>query len=98
MPMYVVRTATSLSPPHKLTGTAHGSQGYPDGTARIDYFYRGAKIQAGGRGFFGFRQVSTYDASSGVLTATNYMQDFPFTPPYSSMRARKRYGVSISVV
>ncbi|WP_162926353.1 RHS repeat-associated core domain-containing protein [Teredinibacter purpureus] len=43
-----------------------------------EYTYSGARIQAGGRGFLGFEQVSVFDSRSALLTVTGYRQDWPF--------------------
>ncbi|MEX0941679.1 MAG: FG-GAP-like repeat-containing protein [Pseudomonadales bacterium] len=45
----------------------------------VTYGYKGAKIQSGGRGFLGFREVSSTDVQTGVITTTTYKQEFPFT-------------------
>ncbi|MCA1778389.1 MAG: FG-GAP-like repeat-containing protein [Xanthomonadaceae bacterium] len=81
VPMYVVSTATSLSPQYELGTTLGGnttSSYRSNGTTRVQYFYSGARIQGGGRGFLGFRGVASYDPQSGMLTQTRYHQDFPF--------------------
>jgi len=75
---YVVSAVTSLAPQYALNGTATGSTYSSAGTTRIEYYYTGAKIQAGGRGFLGFREVASWDPQSGMLTRTTYRQDFPF--------------------
>ncbi|MDO5610583.1 MAG: toxin TcdB middle/N-terminal domain-containing protein, partial [Pseudomonadota bacterium] len=70
-PIYAVASASSSSP----------QSGAPDAMATVHYRYMGAKVQAGGRGFLGFRVVFTIDpnAPSGhVVTRTAYRQDFPF--------------------
>ncbi len=77
-PIYVVSAATSLAPQYTLNATATGSTYAATGTAQVDYYYAGAKIQAGGRGFLGFREVASWDPQSGLLTRTRYHQDFPF--------------------
>jgi len=59
----------------------------PDRVAGIQYQYLGAKIQAGGRGFLGFRQLRTYDEQSLIWTQTDYRQDYPFVGmPDETMR------------
>jgi len=70
-PMYVVNNVRTDSP------TA------ADAAARrtVHYRYAGAKIQAGGRGFLGFREVTAIDtgfAGKHVATTTTYRQDFPY--------------------
>jgi RHS repeat-associated protein len=46
--------------------------------AEVEYYYGSARIQAGGRGFLGFRYVATKDPQSGVMVETRYRQDWPF--------------------
>lgn len=53
----------------------------PDAMANVYYRYSGAKIQGGGRGFLGFRDISVFDTSRAAgyaVTSTTYRQDFPF--------------------
>lgn len=45
---------------------------------QISYFYEEAKIQAAGRGFLGFKKLTTIDHSSSIRTSTTYRQDWPF--------------------
>ena len=77
-PMYVVSQALSSTPTY-----ANG-----DATATIEYRYGGARMQAGGRGFLGFRTIDTLDINpdtSGIgsstlrgVARTEYHQDYPF--------------------
>ncbi|MEX0915584.1 MAG: toxin TcdB middle/N-terminal domain-containing protein, partial [Wenzhouxiangellaceae bacterium] len=76
--IHVVSSATSLSPQYELNSDATGSTYHANGTTMVQYFYRGARVQGGGRGFLGFREVASYDPQSGMLTRTRYRQDFPF--------------------
>ncbi len=81
-PRYVVVRASSSSP----------QAGNPTAMASVHYRYAGAKVQAGGRGFLGFREIATIDsnhASGHVVTTTDYRQDFPFvgTPLKTVKRA-----------
>lgn len=74
-PMYVVSAASSSAPVQ--TSSSHQSTVY--------YQYEWARMQAGGRGFLGFKKILTYDANDVgttnqyVETLTNYNQSFPFT-------------------
>lgn len=71
MPNYVVTQAASSS--------AEG--GSTAARARVHYRYAGAKVQAGGRGFLGFREITTIDANHGsgyVAVTSLYAQNFPF--------------------
>jgi RHS repeat-associated protein len=70
-PMYVVHRASSSAPI------------FEDGNATSTLFYRyqGAKLQAGGRGFLGFRQVISIDPNTlgqTIVGLTDYAQNFPF--------------------
>jgi RHS repeat-associated protein len=70
-PMYVVAMARSSAPT------------YADANAMSSVYYRyaGAKMQAGGRGYLGFREITTYDvnyAGKYIATTTQYAQNFPF--------------------
>lgn len=72
MPMYAVSAVSSSSP----------RDGDPNAVATVYYRYAGAKMQAGGRGFLGFREIVTFDPNQDpgrhVVTGTTYRQDFPF--------------------
>ncbi len=71
MPSYVVARAASTAP----------SDGNPNGVAKLFYRYAGAKMQAGGRGFLGFREIVTTDPNESggyVTTQTTYNQNFPY--------------------
>ncbi|MBL4661113.1 MAG: VCBS repeat-containing protein, partial [Alcanivoracaceae bacterium] len=45
----------------------------------FDYHYYGGKLQAGGRGFLGFKTVEIFDANNRTLSKTDYHQEFPYT-------------------
>ena len=47
-------------------------------THRTTYRYGGAKANVAGRGFLGFRWIEAKDGTTGVLTSTEYRQDFPY--------------------
>ena len=70
-PMYVVAKAASSAP----------QDGNPTAMASLYYRYAGAKVQAGGRGYLGFREIVTFDPNQVggyVATVTTYNQNFPF--------------------
>ncbi|GIX34234.1 MAG: hypothetical protein KatS3mg126_0013 [Lysobacteraceae bacterium] len=73
-PLYVVARARSSAP----------VWGDPDARSSVYYRYAGAKMQGGGRGFLGFREITTVDENmlvttgKKILTTTHYRQDFPF--------------------
>lgn len=48
-----------------------------DNTNRVDYIYTDGRMQAGGRGFLGFETLSTVDVQTGVMTTTQFHQDYP---------------------
>ena len=71
-PMYVTHRVSSSSP----------QNGDPATRSTLHYRYNGAKMQAGGRGFLGFREVLTIDPNQTggyVTTRSRYAQNFPFT-------------------
>lgn len=74
----------------KVSGTAPTTaNSSDDDLSVIRYEYSEAKIQAAGRGFLGFRTISSIDEQSGVVTTTRYRQDFPFigAPLYTEVIA-----------
>lgn len=81
-PMYVVAKASSSAP----------QDGNPSAMVSLYYRYAGAKMQAGGRGYLGFREIVTFDPNQVggyVATATTYNQNFPFAgmPAWTKKRA-----------
>lgn len=70
-PTYAVARVSSSSP----------QLGAPSAKAALHYRYAGARVQAGGRGFLGFREMVTIDPNQSgghVVTTTTYAQNFPF--------------------
>jgi RHS repeat-associated protein len=70
-PTYTVSRVSSSSP----------QTGAPGAKATLHYRYAGARVQAGGRGFLGFREMVTIDPNQSgghVVTTTTYAQNFPF--------------------
>ncbi|HPA01020.1 MAG TPA: toxin TcdB middle/N-terminal domain-containing protein, partial [Chiayiivirga sp.] len=73
-PMYVVAKASSSAPTYENAAAM----------AEVGYRYTGAKLQSGGRGFLGFREIATFDGvheaspARHVVSRTAYRQDFPF--------------------
>lgn len=47
-------------------------------TAKLSYYYSHAKMQAGGRGFLGFRYFTVVNRETGIRTETEYRQDWPY--------------------
>jgi YD repeat-containing protein len=69
-PMYVVQRVTTDAP------TVDAAD-----RRTVHYRYSGGRMQAGGRGFLGFRTVTAIDTAypgKHVATTTEYRQDFPF--------------------
>jgi RHS repeat-associated protein len=66
--LWVVRSAFQSAP----TGTDSNAQSF------VLYKYGGARIQAGGRGYLGFKTVQTEDLQNSIVSTTEYRQDFPF--------------------
>lgn len=53
----------------------------PLAQSALYYRYAGARLQGGGRGFLGFREITAFDnnfAGKTVATTTTYQQSFPF--------------------
>lgn len=73
-PMYVVAKANSSAPTYEDAAAM----------AKVGYRYTGAKLQSGGRGYLGFREITTFDGVQStsparhVVSRTQYRQDFPF--------------------
>jgi len=88
-PVYVVAKASSSSP----------VSGNPNAMASLFYRYAGAKVQSGGRGFLGFREIVTYDPNQSggyVATSTEYAQNFPYVG--MPMRTIKRAVVGSAYI
>ncbi len=66
------------------------------GLRRTDYSYGGAKINLHGRGFLGFAWIEGEDQRAGVITTTEYRQDFPFTGRVASTTQSLRDGTLLS--
>ena len=77
-PIPVVSEAASLAPQAVPDASLQSHQWLPEGESRTSYYYVGAKVQSGGRGFLGFREVLSHDPQTGMLTRTRYDQRFPF--------------------
>jgi len=63
-----------------VTSAVHSSaptNADPAADTMTRYKYGGARMQFGGRGFLGFRQVQTDDVSNRLLTTTTYAQNHP---------------------
>ncbi|MEP5763993.1 MAG: Ig-like domain-containing protein [Halieaceae bacterium] len=83
-PIYVVDAVCSTS-----TGVATACSGSGNaGVSRQTYSYAGAKAQASGRGFLGFREMAVVDAHRNIESTTRYRQDYPFTGRVDSLERR----------
>lgn len=47
-------------------------------SSSVFYYYKGMKLQGGGRGSLGFEKMTTVDPQSNISTTTNYLQNFPY--------------------
>ncbi|RNF85293.1 hypothetical protein EER27_05890 [Lysobacter psychrotolerans] len=89
-PTYAVASVSSSSP----------QAGNANAKATVHYRYAGAKVQAGGRGFLGFREIATIDVNQSggyVTTTTSYNQNFPYTGMPSRTTKRAVVGGSYAV-
>ena len=88
-----------LTPNYVVTAleTSAPTPANPDGRAREEYRYRGAKVQGGGRGFLGFRVFEALDTQTRVVTITKYRQDFPFIGSPYAIELRLDDGSLLSV-
>ena len=70
-PTYLVTRVDSTSPQHANAAAK----------ASLHYRYAGARMQAGGRGYLGFREITVFDVNQPggyVASTTTYAQNFPF--------------------
>jgi RHS repeat-associated protein len=84
-PIYLVAKASSSAP----------VAANPANMATLYYRYAGAKMQGGGRGFLGFREIVTIDVNRTggfVTTATDYYQSFPYVSMPWKTRQEKHNG------
>ena len=74
-PSTLVTRVSSSAP---AANDTHHSQVDTYAESAISYVYHQAKIQAAGRGYLGFKKIQSIDEQTGVVTSTQYRQDFPF--------------------
>jgi RHS repeat-associated core domain len=72
-PISVVTLVESSSPSYSTT-----TKKVEPTKAGVAYMYGEAKIQAGGRGFLGYKTLRTVDLQTLIETTTTYRQDWPF--------------------
>ncbi|GAB4195756.1 MAG: hypothetical protein Tsb002_28520 [Wenzhouxiangellaceae bacterium] len=77
-PHYVVAETRKLSPRYDLNATASASTAALTGETITQYYYTGAKIMGGGRGFIGFHEVASFDPHSSTLERVTHSQKFPY--------------------
>lgn len=70
--------------------------GNPNALNRVDYLYAEAKLQAGGRGFLGFKSLTSIDTQTGIYTTTEYRQDFPYIGMPTNTIVRTKEGKKLS--
>jgi hypothetical protein len=63
--------------PMQLVARVDKSNGI-GGTVSMSYAYSGAKVDNNGRGFLGFRQVSSTDLQTNIVQTTTFRQDYPY--------------------
>ena len=85
-PMAIVTQVNSSAP---TTASANNK-------VSVSYWYYQARIQAGGRGFLGFKKLITRDLQSGILTETQYEQGWPYNGAPSATVTRSRQGKTLS--
>ena len=85
-PMYVITRVESSAPTVSDVNQ----------TVAVSYAYEEAKMQAGGRGFLGFRALSTRDEQTLVTTSTVYTQTMPFVGMPQSTVALSAAGALLS--
>jgi RHS repeat-associated protein len=74
-PMSIVTDVEVTAP----SGSKSGPQQIDSSTtAKLSYYYGHAKMQAGGRGFLGFRYFTVVNRETGIRTETEYRQDWPY--------------------
>lgn len=67
-PLQVVTKVESSAPTAEQPGHTRG----------VNYYYHQARFQAGGRGFLGFRKLTSIDLQKGIEVETEYRQDWPY--------------------
>ncbi|HSX52566.1 MAG TPA: FG-GAP-like repeat-containing protein [Cellvibrio sp.] len=73
-PMSVVTDVETTAP----GASSSSPNNISNSTAKLSYFYGHAKMQAGGRGFLGFKYFTVVNRETGVRTETEYRQDWPY--------------------
>lgn len=92
-PYYVVTDVSGSAP---VAGSTPGNINV-SATSSISYRYGEGRLQAGGRGFLGFMQLTTIDDQSGVATTTRYRQDWPFVGMPIATIAKSTQGNTLSI-
>ena len=84
-----------LTAPVYVVSQVNASNGV-GGARTVTYTYAGAKANAHGRGFLGFRQIVATDTATGISTTANYRQDFPYIGLMSSREKRTGGGTLLN--
>ena len=66
-----------LQVPQYVVSSASSSNGI-GGNYTSNYTYTGAKSHLTGGGFLGYRQTTSTDAQTGIVSKTTYRQDYPY--------------------
>lgn len=76
------------------TETSNGAGGY----SYSSYLYTGARMDRQGRGFLGFESINTINHTRGVVTFTEYLQNWPYTGRIKKQTVKASNGDLISTV
>jgi len=91
-PSFVVSKVTSDAPSYDGTGTSYNA----NREVSVSYQYEGLRVQAGGRGFLGFRTLITTDEQTGIVTTSKYSQKFPFIGMPLETTSKTSSGITLS--
>ncbi len=84
-----------LAGPMQVVSRVETSNGI-GGTTAASYTYGGAKANVLGRGLLGFAWTEVTDESTGIVTRTEFRQDFPYTGMASRSEQRQPNGTLIA--
>ena len=91
-PVSVVQSVSTSAP---AAGTRPGNISRT-ATSTVSYEYAGARVQAGGRGWLGFKSITSVDGQTGLQTTSVYEQRFPYTGRPKSTEVRSSAGDLLS--
>jgi hypothetical protein len=85
----------TITPALGVVAQVNSSVGFADSNASglyatkgTKYYYTSARLERNGRGFLGFSRIQSLD-SAGLLTKTDYRQDFPYIGLISRVQTGK---------